>query len=80
MIFFIRSELVCQSWRDSYAGKRQSQTELMQIEAIYFPGYSSKNPNHNIQITNNIKITNTNDQNISITYWIIRRHAICFEF
>ena len=61
-------------------GKRQSQTLLMQIEAIYFPGYSSKITNHNIQITNNIKITNTNDQNISITYWIIRRHSICFEF
>ena len=52
----------------------------MPIEAIYFPGYGSKIPNHNIQITNNIKITNTNDQNISITYWIIRRHSICFEF
>ena len=27
-----------------------------------------------------IKITNYNDQNISITYWMSRRHFICFEF
>jgi hypothetical protein len=62
------------------AGKRQSQLKLIQIEAIYFPGFVTKISNHNTQITNNIKITNSNDQNILITYWMSHRHSICFEF
>lgn len=37
-------------------------------------------PNHNTQIPNNIKIPTTNDQNISITYWMSRGHSVCFEF
>ena len=36
---------------------------MIQIEAIYFPGYGTKTPNLKTQITNNIKITNSNDQN-----------------
>ena len=54
------------------AGKRQSQRLLIQIETIYIPGHGTKIPNHNTQITNNIKSTNSNDQNITITYWISR--------
>jgi hypothetical protein len=41
------------------------------MEAICFPGYGTKIPNHNTQITNNIKITNSNDQNITITYRLL---------
>ena len=41
------------------------------MEAICFPGYGIKIPNHNTQITNNIKITNSNDQNITITYRLL---------
>jgi len=37
---------------------------MIQIEAICFLGYGTKITNHNTQITNNIKITNSNDQNI----------------
>jgi len=42
------------------AGKRQSQLKPVQIEAICFPGFVTKISNHNTQITNNIKITNSN--------------------
>jgi hypothetical protein len=61
---------------------------LIQIEAICFPGHGTKIPNYNTQITNNIKIANSNtgasacaarDQNISIAYWMFHRH-FCFEF
>jgi len=38
------------------------------MEAIPFPGCGTKTPNFNTQITNNIKITNSNDQNISFIY------------
>jgi hypothetical protein len=55
-----------------FTGKRQSQLQLNCIEAIYFPGYGTKIPNHNTQITNNIKITKSNDQNITITYRMSR--------
>ena len=64
----------------NFTGKRQSQLQLNCIEAIYFPGFSTKIPNHNTQITNNIKIPSSNDQNISITYLMSRCHFICFEF
>jgi len=50
------------------------------LEAICFPGYRSKITNYNTQITNNIKIINSNELTISITYWMYRRHFICFEF
>jgi hypothetical protein len=53
---------------------------MIQIEAIYFPGYGTKTPNLKTQITNNIKIPNSNDQNISITYSIHCDCSICFEF
>jgi len=46
------------------SGKRQSQLYLIQIEAIYLPGYGTKIPNHNNQITNNIKITNSNNDGL----------------
>ena len=41
-----------------------------------------KIPNHNTQITNNIKITNSNDQNITLTYWMSRviLSVLNFEF
>ena len=45
-----------------------------------FLGYKFKIPNHNTQISNNIKIPSSNDQNISITYLMSRCHFICFEF
>jgi len=45
---------------------------LIQKEAIYLPGYSTKIPNRNTQIKNNIKIKNSNDQSITITYWMSR--------
>ena len=63
-------------------GKRQSQRGLSQIEAIYLPGYGTKIQNHNTQITNNIKITNSNDQNIRVTYWMFRviLFVLNFEF
>ena len=38
------------------------------IEAICLAGYLTKIPNYNTQITNNIKITNSNDQNITLTH------------
>jgi len=38
------------------------------MEAIPFLGYGTKNPNYNTQITNNIKITNSDDQNVSVIY------------
>jgi len=57
---------------ESEPGKLQSQLYLIQIEAICHLGYGTKIPNHNTQITNNIKITNSNDQNITITYRISR--------
>jgi hypothetical protein len=50
--------------------KRQCQLKLIQIEAIYFTGSCTKIPNHNAQNTNKIKITNSNDQNITIAYWM----------
>jgi len=53
---------------------------MIQLEAICFPGYGTKIPNHNTQISNNIKIPNFNDQNISTTYSMSRGHSICFEF
>jgi uncharacterized alkaline shock family protein YloU len=53
---------------------------LIQIEAICIPGYGAKISNYNTQITNNIKNTNSNDQTISITYWMSLRHFSCFEF
>jgi hypothetical protein len=58
------------------AGKRQSLLQLIQIEAIYLPGCGTKIPNHNI------KITNFNDQNITITYRISRAilFVLNFEF
>jgi hypothetical protein len=37
----------------------------VQIEAIYFPGYGTKIPNHNTQNTNNIKIPNSNDDGLA---------------
>ncbi len=46
------------------SGKHQSQLYLIQIEAIYLPGYGTKIPNHNNQITNNIKITNSNNDGL----------------
>jgi hypothetical protein len=57
------------------SGKRQSQRSLIQVKAICFPGYGTKIQNYNTQITNNIKITNSNDQTISITYWMPLRHS-----
>jgi len=59
---------------------RQSQPQLIQIEAICFPDYDAKIPNYNTQITNNIKNINPNNQTISITYWMPLRHSTCFEF
>jgi hypothetical protein len=63
-------------------GERQSQLQLSQIETNYLPEYGTKIPNHNTQITNNIKITNSNDQNITATYWIARviLSVLSFEF
>jgi hypothetical protein len=37
------------------AGKRQSQLKLIQIEAIYFPGFVTKISNHNTQIIYPVK-------------------------
>ena len=64
------------------AGERQSQLYLCRIEAIYLPGYGNKIPNRNTQITNNFKITNSNDQNITVTYWMSRviLSVLNFEF
>jgi hypothetical protein len=52
------------------------------MEAIYVPGYGAKTPNHNTQITNNIQIKNSNDQNVTITYWMSRfiLSVLNFEF
>ena len=50
----------------------QTPLYLIRIETIYFPGYGTKIPNHNTQISNNIKITKYNDQNITTTYRMSR--------
>jgi len=52
------------------------------MEVIYLPGYGAKIPNHNTQITNNIQIKNSNDQNVTITYWMSRfiLSVLNFEF
>jgi len=39
----------------SLAGERQNQSYLIQKEAIYFPGYGTKIPNHNTQIIYPVK-------------------------
>ena len=44
------------SYRIHVPGKRQSLLWLIQIETICFLEYATKIPNHNAQITNNIKI------------------------
>jgi hypothetical protein len=55
---------------------------MIQTEAIYLPECATKIPNHNNQITNNIKTTNSNDQNISITDWMspVIQSVLNFEF
>jgi hypothetical protein len=60
-------------------GECQSQLQLIQIVAIYLAEYSTKNPNHNTQISNNIKITNSNVQDMTNTYWM-SPGFICLEF
>jgi hypothetical protein len=35
---------------------------VIQVEPICFPEYGTKIPNHNTQITSNIKISNSNEQ------------------
>jgi len=55
---------------------------MIKTEAIYLPECAPKIPNHNNQITNNIKVTNSNDQDISITVWMspVILSALNFEF
>ena len=56
--------------------------QLIQNEAIRLPGYGTKIPNYNNQVTNNIQITNSNDHNITITYGLSRviLAVLNFEF
>jgi hypothetical protein len=61
-------------------GTSESTPTDIQKEAIYFPGYGSKIPNRNTQISNNIKIKNSNDQNISTTYWMSRVILVLLNF
>ncbi len=51
-------------------------------ETIYLPEYGTKITNHNTRITNNIKITNSNDQNITVNYgmFCVILSVLNFEF
>jgi len=47
---------------------------------LVMPHHRKTDTINKTQITNNIKITNHNDQTISIPYLMSRRDFICFEF